>query len=549
MGFCLFNNVAVAARARARRATALERVLILDWDVHHGNGTNDIFHADRRRCCSSRSTSRRCIRGPARRPTTGSGPGDGLHGQPAGAGGLGRRGVVLARRARRRCRWRARTRRSCPRRRAGFDAHADDPLAGCEVTDDGLRDDGRRRRAALAEALGVPVGHRARGRLRPRRARALDARVLEVLGAPERRGAGARACTRGERGGVAAGGALAGAGRRLRLLCRSSPASWRRRRRVVADGTVVVVGGGGRGRRRRRRRRRGRLGCDGGARRRARRAVLSFGQRDERDRERRRRRAARRRRATTTAGASSASARGACGRRRRSPGTSPGRARRGAPQRGQRIVPFGSGTRRAARGSRVRGFDDLGSACCRGGLAAARAAPPVRPGPAGSSSRWPRRRSARRPTTSPTARGPLSARPQDGQKRASLPCSAPQRGHAAMPGSRSSLIGRGVVEQRPPARAARRRRACSAAELAAHELVVGPVEAVQVEDEAAEVAEAELAHAAQVAQAAAQPAAVAEARATLSWRGRRPPTGVVEPSVRTAPSGGAGVGCVQAGPS
>ena len=46
MGFCLFNNVAVAARHALAARTALERVLILDWDVHHGNGTNDIFHAD-----------------------------------------------------------------------------------------------------------------------------------------------------------------------------------------------------------------------------------------------------------------------------------------------------------------------------------------------------------------------------------------------------------------------------------------------------------------------------------------------------------------------
>ena len=43
MGFCLFNNVAVAA-THALRVRGLERVLILDWDVHHGNGTNDIFH-------------------------------------------------------------------------------------------------------------------------------------------------------------------------------------------------------------------------------------------------------------------------------------------------------------------------------------------------------------------------------------------------------------------------------------------------------------------------------------------------------------------------
>jgi acetoin utilization deacetylase AcuC-like enzyme len=45
MGFCIFNNAAIGARY-AQAKYGLERVLIIDWDVHHGNGTQDIFYRD-----------------------------------------------------------------------------------------------------------------------------------------------------------------------------------------------------------------------------------------------------------------------------------------------------------------------------------------------------------------------------------------------------------------------------------------------------------------------------------------------------------------------
>lgn len=47
MGFCLYNNIAVAAASAVERL-GLERVLIVDWDVHHGNGTQEIFYDDPR---------------------------------------------------------------------------------------------------------------------------------------------------------------------------------------------------------------------------------------------------------------------------------------------------------------------------------------------------------------------------------------------------------------------------------------------------------------------------------------------------------------------
>jgi acetoin utilization deacetylase AcuC-like enzyme len=153
MGFCLFNNVAVAS-AHAIQAGGAERVLVLDWDVHHGNGTEAIFaESDEVLYASIHQWPLYPGTGPAE--YMGNGAGEGftvnLPVQP-GAGSteflslvqhvvapIGREfspGLVAI--------------------SAGYDAHRDDPLAECSVDTAGYADMSATMRD-LAADLDVPV--------------------------------------------------------------------------------------------------------------------------------------------------------------------------------------------------------------------------------------------------------------------------------------------------------------------------------------------------------------------------------------------------------
>ena len=180
MGFCFFNNVAVAA-AHARAVYGAERVMIVDWDVHHGNGTNDIFHADPA-CCSPRSTSGRCIRARARRTMSGAGR---ERDSPSTCRSrrLGRRAVLLTGGAR------GRAPGACLAPQlvlvsAGFDAHRADPLAGCRVTEAGYAAMTASLRRACAE-VGAPLGFVLEGGYSVAALAGSVAALMPVLGAAD----------------------------------------------------------------------------------------------------------------------------------------------------------------------------------------------------------------------------------------------------------------------------------------------------------------------------------------------------------------------------
>ena len=126
MGFCLFNNVAVGA-AHALSVNGIERVAIVDFDVHHGNGTEDIFSGDPRVLMVS------TFQYPLYPYSGVDNPAPNMVNIPlaGGAGSEEFRAAVTDQ-------WLPALERHRPQVifvSAGFDAHREDPLAGLELTD------------------------------------------------------------------------------------------------------------------------------------------------------------------------------------------------------------------------------------------------------------------------------------------------------------------------------------------------------------------------------------------------------------------------------
>ncbi len=154
MGFCLFNNVAVAAR-HVIDEMGVARVMIVDYDVHHGNGTNAAFHEDPRVLfCSVHQSPLYPGTGPLADVGGGAGTGTCVNLPVApGSGDAEFRGMVegvvvpLM----------AEFSPELVLLSAGFDAAAEDPLAQCTVTDEGFAAMTAALRAGAA-ALDAPIG-------------------------------------------------------------------------------------------------------------------------------------------------------------------------------------------------------------------------------------------------------------------------------------------------------------------------------------------------------------------------------------------------------
>ena len=206
MGFCLFNNVAVAA-CWALSARGLERVMIVDYDVHHGNGTNAVFHADPRVLFVSIHQSP-LYPGTGPLSDVGSGAGEGFCVNlpvPPGSGDEVFTGLIDG--------------IALPLARvfapqlllvsAGFDAHLADPLAECTVTERGFA----AMTAALrgvGDELSAPVGAVLEGGYS---LQALGGCVVAAMRAlasgPEAGGAGPAAGETGDRAPTEASGPVA----------------------------------------------------------------------------------------------------------------------------------------------------------------------------------------------------------------------------------------------------------------------------------------------------------------------------------------------------
>ena len=183
MGFCLFNNVAVAAAARAR-ATALARVAIVDIDVHHGNGTQCDVLRRSDASSSSRRTSFRSTRAPARPTRPARGAGAGFTVNVPLAGRRDRRRLRARPTRDRRAGARRSSRPSCCWSPPASTRTSDDPLAAMRVTTAGYgaaRDEPGWTRPRGAAAC--RDGARHRGRLRPRRAAGRDSTLRRAASA------------------------------------------------------------------------------------------------------------------------------------------------------------------------------------------------------------------------------------------------------------------------------------------------------------------------------------------------------------------------------